>query len=210
LELLQEVQEAVEGVKVEDVNILFLDISSSCSGFSIFKTNFKNSTAELTKAGAIWLPDVSHQEKYAYMVGALLNYFNLVEHIDVIISEAYMINPKKLMGCLTSIELHGALKYAAEEMGVKFFTFPVQSWRAALGIRKNADKEFKTPAKEKVQTVMTIPEQVVSNITGKLRNTPNDLTDAICIGWGWMVKNNFKHVSFSKAELQTHVGYLDT
>ena len=86
-------------VKVENVNILFLDISSTCTGYAIANVNFENNTANVSKAGCLWLDkDWTHQEKYLYMFECLQNYFWIVEGIDYIVVEQYTVNPSKMMG----------------------------------------------------------------------------------------------------------------
>ena len=91
------VRKGQEEFNIEIVNILFLDVSSTCTGYSIAEVNFSRKTAKIKKAGALWLnPDWAHQEKYSYVFNALVNYFWIVEQIDHIVIEQYSINPKKM------------------------------------------------------------------------------------------------------------------
>ena len=68
---LAELKEELQ-LTTEEPNFLFLDVSSTCTGYSIAKIDFKTMRAEILKAGAIWLnPNWSHQEKYYYLQKAL-------------------------------------------------------------------------------------------------------------------------------------------
>lgn len=194
-----------QAVNLEESNILFLDVSSSCTGYAIAKCNFVNKTAKLTKAGAIWIPDEDQAGKCAYVYNMIALYFNIVEAIDYVVLEQYMINPKKVSGVNVTPELHGAIKAALSEIGLKFSYMAVQSWRKILGIKKNEEGDFKEPTKKKVLEMLTVPDKLVSNITGNERNTPSDIFDATAIGLAWLDKVGIKHVSFSSVEFQTHV-----
>ena len=46
-----------KGQKVTDVNILFLDLSASCTGYALAKVNFERKTAKFVNTGAIWFDD---------------------------------------------------------------------------------------------------------------------------------------------------------
>src|SRR5690606_14747828 len=108
------VQEQIPEVKLGDCNILFLDVSSSCTGFTIAKVDFINKKAEIIKAGPIWLDTHwEHAKKYDYLYNLVQNYFEVVEHIDFIVVEQYSINTSKMSGVLVSPEAHGAIKAAA-------------------------------------------------------------------------------------------------
>lgn len=200
-----------EGVKIEEVNVLFLDISSSCTGYAIARVNFTNKTANFKKSGCLWLnPDWSHQEKYSYMFNAIINFFWIVEAVDYIVVEQYSVNPKKMMGINVVSEMQGAIKTAAWENGVKVSSILPQTWRAALGIKKIKDSkgnsDYKEPTKQYVLQHVQVPEMVKSNITNNDRQTPSDLYDAIAVGMGWLTKLGFKAITFNNMEINPHIG----
>src|SRR3990167_4559338 len=127
-----------DSVNVEIVNILFLDISSTCTGYTVAEIDFNKKTGKIKSVGALWLDNSwTHQEKYLYMYKAISNYFWIVEQIDYIVVEAYMINPNKLMGVSVVSEMQGTIKCAAWENGVKVDSIMVQSWRKLLNIKPN-------------------------------------------------------------------------
>jgi Holliday junction resolvasome RuvABC endonuclease subunit len=210
--------EIPEGQSVTSVNILFLDISSSCTGYAVASVDFTTKQVEWKSAGALWLnPNWSHQEKYCYMHNALSTYFFIVEQVDYIVVEQYSINPKKMAGVCVVPEMHGAIKAGAWENGVKVSSILPQSWRAILSIKPNVSisssgkkkRDYKEPTKNVVeQHLKTIPDKVVSNITGKDRQTPSDLYDAVAIGMAWLDKLGFKvsRQKFNNVGINPHIG----
>ena len=53
--------------KVENITILFLDLSSNCTGYTVVELDFIKKSAKFKKSGAIWFnQDWKNQEKYAY------------------------------------------------------------------------------------------------------------------------------------------------
>jgi Holliday junction resolvasome RuvABC endonuclease subunit len=201
--------EIPQDIQLKESNLLFLDISSSCTGYSIFQVNFETKKAVLRSCGAIWLPDVSHQKKYAYLYNAITVYFNIIEKVDFIVAESYAINKDRMMGVMVTPEAHGACKAAAEECGMSFITFTPQSWRKELGVKKTITGDYKQPCKEKVLEYVQIPEKLVSNITHNERQTPSDIYDAIGLGIGFLKRLINPVFICSGTKIQGHVGVLD-
>ena len=203
------------GERVTDVNILFLDISTSCTGYSIAKINFEKKTVEWKKAGVLWLPTKGdNQDKFCYMYNAIVNYFWIVEQIDYIVAEEYRLNPKKLHGAQVVVEMHGVIKAAAGENGVRVDTILPQTWRSQLGIKgvpnvKKTGKDYKQPTMDKVSEYLTLPLKSTSNITNNERKTPDDLADAIAIGLGWCKKFGLDQWEFNTVEYNTHIGVVN-
>lgn len=193
--------------KTGAINILFLDLSSSCTGYTVITLDFEAKKAKFKKAGAIWFnSDWKNQEKYSYIFNSIVNYFNIVDQIDFCVCEAYMLNPKKRMGSLVGPELHGAVQVALSEIGVTYMTMPVQTWRKHLGVKKDADGDYKQPTKIEVEKVVTLPVEIKSNITGSMRALPNDLVDAIGIALGTLKKWGISNIDFSNIVFQDDVG----
>ena len=205
-----------KGCKIEAINVLFLDVSSTCTGYAIASLNFTNKTAKLTKAGAIWMnPKWEHAEKYNYMYSTLTNYFWIVEAIDYVVVEQYSINPKKMAGILVVPEMIGSIKCAAWDVGgLSIDSILPQSWRSTLGIKPDVTfdsngkkkRDYKEPTKQAILQMMQAPEKTMSNITGKERSSPSDLYDAIAIGLAWIIRLGFKNTDTSKVKYNTHIG----
>ncbi len=197
-------------LEVGNSNILFLDIRSSCTGYVVGAIDFKTKSVRFKSAGAIWLdPKWEHQEKYNYMFNALSNYFWIVEAIDYIVVEQYTINSRKMMGVQVVPEMQGAIKAGAWENGVKVDSILPQSWRSTLGIKKNENKDFKEPTKNKVLEYVEVPEQSISNITKGTRKTPTDVYDAFGIAIGWLKRLGLseKNMDFKSVKFNPHVGH---
>lgn len=213
---IQDLQNTItDGQRITSINVLFLDVSSACIGYSICELSFVNKTSKMTKAGCLWLdPNWEHAEKYSYVFASLVNYFWTVEKIDYIVTEAYSINPKKMVGVAVVPEMMGVIKCAANENGVKVNSILPQSWRSILGIKPDVtinakgkkERDFKEPAKRLVDSLFTVPSQVVSNITKNQRQTPSDLYDAVCVGLAWTKKIGFASTDVSNVKINDHIG----
>jgi Holliday junction resolvasome RuvABC endonuclease subunit len=203
--------------KTKDFHVLVLDMSSTCTGWTVVGIDMAHRKASFDSAGCIWFPaDFTNQEKYHYMYKAVTEYFNIIHKIDYCVAESYMINPKRAMGCLVSPEMHGALQVSLSEIGVKYQTMPVQTWRKILGIKPTVtfdgsgkkSRDFKEPTKQEVLKYVSIPEQITSNITQNTRTTPSDLYDSLAIALGFLKGINIKSFDFSKLEIQAHSGQV--
>lgn len=188
--------EGIPEVLLKDCTFLFLDISSSCTGYAIAKVDFMTNNAQITKAGAIWLdPNWEHARKYDYMYNIVQTFFYIVESIDYMVVEQYSVNTKKLMGVSVVSEMQGAIKAAAYSNGLKVESILPQQWRSILKIKavsKDGKRDYKTPTKDKINSLVAVPEDITSNITKKKRQTPSDVYDAMAIGLAWLTKHNFK------------------
>lgn len=204
-----------KGQKVQAVNILFLDLSSNCTGYCLATVDFERRSAKFINTGAIWFDDSwKNQEKYHYIFSAVTNYFNIVGQVDLCVAEAYMINQNKMMGSQVGPELHGALQVALAEIGVKYYTILPQSWRKALGItptvtinaKGKKEKDFKLPTKNYVLShAPHIPTHVESNITKNQRVTPFDVFDAVAIGMGFLSKLGITKWDCKDLQVQTSI-----
>lgn len=209
IQTLDELKKIKDGQEVGDIRILFMDISSTCTGYASCSLDFATKKATWKSAGALWLnPKWEHQTKYLYMHEAINNYFWIVDQIDYIVAEQYSINPKRMAGVCVVPEMQGAIKAAAASNGVKVDSILPQSWRAQLRIKK-ANGEYKTPTKNKVLEYVAVPETSISNITNIERTTPSDLYDAIGVGLGWLKKLGIEENDFSQIEFNTHIGVLE-
>lgn len=210
-------EELDEGQVVSAFNVLFLDVSSACTGYSVASVDFTSKEITWKSAGALWLdPKWSHQEKYSYMFNALSTYFFIVEQVDYVVVEQYSINPKKMSGVTVVPEMHGAIKTGAWENGIKVSSILPQSWRAILGIKPNITldkngkkkRDYKLPTKQKVESLMgKLPDKITSNITKKERQTPSDLFDAMAIGTAWLDRLGFPAAKqeFKKVNINPHI-----
>lgn len=182
--------------------LLFLDLSSSCSGFVVANFNREESRTYILKSGAFWYePDIPHGLKY-YHVCKLITKLCKDYNITGVVMEGYFINPYQTGGCSVVPELQGSVKAFLQTLKSvpTCSIYPPQSWRASCKIKKDARKAgsaaWKESTKIKIEEILNIkfPEKIVSNVTNKMRKFPYDISDAlgICIGWLKASPNNCK------------------
>lgn len=180
-----------------DDPVLYLDISSTCTGWTVARMDRRTKKAIITAAGVLWFDkEWPHGRKYKELQDFVLNVAYVRHRVNNIVAEGYMVNPKRAMGTLVIPEATGAIKAtcfeAAPPMG--FYLILPQSWRAALQIKKDpslaGSSSWKIPTKNKIEKILgPLPEKLMSNITGKLRKTPYDLYDSLGICMGWLSKS---------------------
>jgi len=217
IEALLEKELDENAIRVEEVNILFLDVSSTCVGYSIATVDFTNKKAKVTSAGALWFGSKwKHQEKYSYMFNAIVNYFWIVKKIDHIVVEQYSVNPKKMMGVNVVPEMQGAIKCAAQENGVNVTSILPQTWRSILGIKASITldkkgkkvREYKEPTKIEVKKYTKVPVKITSNITKNERTAPSDIYDALAIDIAWLKRAGFK-IDCKNVKFNDHIGCIN-
>lgn len=209
--------------KNNEVKILGLDVSSTCTGYAVLTCDFLTRKATVTSAGALWLSNnTDNALKYNYISKCLSEYFYILGYMDYLVHEQYSINMKKAQGIMVTPEMIGAIKATVAELGVSYESISPQSWRKELGIKaditeKNGKRErdYKGPTKEWVNNLTCVPDTIISNITGKERNTPSDVYDAIAVIFAWAQKLTganderfFRKVSIDKKlEINPHLGF---
>lgn len=176
-----------------DEPTLFLDISSTCTGWVVASMDRKEKKATIHKAGVMWFhKDWPHGKKYKELQDFILNVAYIQFRIQNVVAEGYMVNPKRAMGTLVIPEATGAVKACCFDSMIPlgFYTILPQSWRAALGIKKDKSlagtKAWKEPTKKVIEDILgPMPDTLVNNVNGKSRATPYDLYDAfgVCLGW---------------------------
>lgn len=210
-------QKGITELKIKTVNVLFLDVSSTCTGYAIASMDLgdRSQPVVIKKAGNLWFgSDWDHQTKYSYIFNAILTYFEIVEQVDLIIHEQYSVNKDRMSGVMVLPEMIGAIKVAAKENGVKVDSIPPQTWRAQIGLKPVVNtagkKDYKGPCKDIMNKLFkNIPEEVTSNITKKNRATPSDLYDALGVSLGWLKKNGYSKIVYDKLEYNQHIGSIE-
>lgn len=195
------------------INVLCLDVSSSCTGYSVLNCNFLTRKAVVTTAGALWLnPNVDNAQKYNYLSKCISEYFYVLGYVDYLVYEQYSINMKKRTGMLVTPEMIGAVKATIAELGLSYDAITPAAWRSPMKIKAliseingERKRDFKTPVKNWVKARTNVPEKITSNITGKERDAPSDIFDGIGIAIGWGLRLTgaegtpyFRNVSISK------------
>ena len=186
-------------------NILFLDISSSCTGWSIAAFNKDKAETDIIKVGVFWFEDdVTHGYKYNKLCSFIKELVRDYK-INAVVAEAYFLNAYQLAGAAICPEIQGAVQASLYELDPvpSWQTIAPQSWRAGLKIKKDTTKTgsaaWKEVTKQRVEQILgTMPLKIKSNINSKLRKTPYDLFDSlgICMGYLSLDPNNCKTFRF--------------
>ena len=212
MKLKQEVLDSIPETDMGESHRLFLDISSTCTGYCIAR--FSGGKCTIVRAGAMWFPnDCPNGQKYYQMQQAVSEFYT-VNAVTDIIYESYHVNPNQVGNSLVVPEMIGAMKAACYDV----FGMPIGTeessptdWRGRLGIkaiktpkldkagkplfRKSrsgrmmevVERDYKTPTINYIYALFPdqIPAQLKSNITGTERSIPNDFYDAmaICVSW---------------------------
>jgi len=191
---------------------LFLDISSTCTGYTVAKIEGKK--CYISRLGVMWFgADWENGKKYHHMHQAVGEFYTTNAVTDIIY-EAYHVNPNQVGNSLVVPEMIGAMKAACHDI----FGLPIGSesisptaWRGILGIKADktpkldksgkptykksrsgkmmeiVERDYKTPTIKYLDNLFPgkIPKTLMSNITGNARTTPSDLYDslAICVSW---------------------------
>lgn len=123
---------------------LFLDLSSTCTGYVVAKITkggsdmLSDATCEIVRAGALWFPDsYTNTQKYYYMYKMICEDFYITSAISDIIYERYSFSMNQRNGSLVVPEMIGAIKVASQDvaslpMGIE--DIPPQTWRSSIGL----------------------------------------------------------------------------
>jgi len=180
-----------------DCKNLFLDISSSCTGWVVAGMDSRTREITIYKAGVMWFgDDTPHGKKYNILSNFVLDTAYVAYHIQNVIAEGYMVNMNRVMGTLVIPEAQGSIKSACFETvpPLGFYNVYPQTWRAALSIKKDtkftSSKAWKEPTKKRVEELLgqKLPPKIRSNVTGKDRPIPYDIFDALGVALAWYMK----------------------
>jgi len=171
-------------------NILAIDPSGSHLAYVIASMNVDTGTMQILKAGMLWAPaSFDKPERLRYMQSCIdsliLNppYSNYI--INAVVTEQFFVNPKLITGGGSIVPtVNNFLQMASSEFRIPYQEFGATTWRSILsikGIKVDGKTDFKEPAKRFVERYTKLPTQIRSNVDGRMRNMPNDLTDALCI-----------------------------
>lgn len=166
--------------------ILFLDISSTCTGIVVASKEGKITHHLVT---AMWYKkDEPMQEKCRRIYRMVIN-LNEEYNFEKIVFEMYSANMKRSNGMLVCPMLQGAVLAATGKLELPYDEITPQTWRKNCGIKKRKELgqslQWKIPTKEYFDKKMEVPQKIESNITGKMRTCPYDVYDALGICEGY-------------------------
>lgn len=208
----QDILDATPEIGQVEAYRLFLDMSSTCTGYVVAK--FSGKTCTISRAGVMWFgSDWENGKKYHHIHQSIGEFYS-VNAVTDIIYESYHVNPNQVGNSLVVPEMIGAMKAACYDIwGMPIGTEETSptDWRGRLGIkpikkpkldksgnptfRKSrsgrmmevVERDYKTPVINLMNEIFQnkLPKTLISNITGNARTCPNDFTDAlaICVSW---------------------------
>jgi len=168
-------------------NVPFLAIDPSSAHLAYALAEIDNKELYIHHAGMLWTkPNWSKGKKLIYMHYAFEYLINGIVPVPAqVFTEAYFMNPKLRMGVAVVPTINHLLEMRCTHPTlVPMQEVPPPSWRRVLGIKPsyaNGKRDYKQPTREAVEAYMKVPETILSNITGKARATPHDMTDALAI-----------------------------
>ncbi len=166
----------------ENKRLLVIDPSANHSGYCILNLNADK--AFISYAGMIWTKDSwSKGKRLQYTYNAFNELLKL--NINQVLTESFFVNPKQLSGSLVLPIINGFLHKLAEDYSITYIEVSPPSWRKVLNIKAIIDdkgkRNWKIPTADLVSTYTKLPEEIISNVTGKPRAIPHDLTDVMAI-----------------------------
>lgn len=164
--------------------LLVIDPSSSHLAYSLITLDPITKVANFDYIGQLWTKDTwSRGKKFAYMMKAIQVLIDSSTDPSQVFTESFFMNFKQMNGSSTIPVINGIIELLASINDIQFEEFGPPVWRGVLGIKPvmtNGKKDYKVPTHTKVvQVVGQLPSQITSNITGKPRDLPNDVTDCL-------------------------------
>lgn len=213
---------------LDQTRILFIDPSSSCTGFAMVGINQVRKEAEIISAGPLWFgTDWDEGKKLRYLFGAIRNYFFILNQgVSEVVCEEYffprMGKMAKVTGSTIVPEMIGVvcLSAADEDPALDFTKVSAQAWRKLLDVKPDVTehptlkdgrgkakkiKDFKTPVARYVNEIIPVPKEFISNITGNARQTPDDVTDVLGMAIGVLKSRGFKTFTAQPGWDQKHL-----
>lgn len=171
---------------------LFLDISSSCTGYVLASEEGKK--VIIHEVGAFWFEkDADISQKCGHIFDFVFHKFN-VDNIDHVIYERYSFNTKNPNGALVCPQLQGAVLAACSTVGASVEDITPQTWRKNCGLKRprTEKRTWKEIVEAHFRGIYDIPEKMISNITGRERTVPSDYFDALGVCEGWYRGQGYK------------------
>ena len=165
---------------------LFLDISSTCTGYVIADVADK---ATILEAGAIWFAKGDSVAKKCQKIRDFI--VDQAEYgigdgpLTKVVFERYSFNTKNPNGSLVCPQMQGAVMVGCEDIAAETDQIPPQTWRKNCGLKKKRHEDWKVVVQDYFRSKWKLPEKIESNVTGNMRTTPSDYFDALGVCEGY-------------------------
>lgn len=169
-------------------DVLFIDPSASHLAYVFGHLDLEKKVMNLKYIGMVWTENsFKRGRRFRYMHGAIEMLATRLPADSAIVTEQYFSNPRMLTGGTAVIPTVNAfLEMAADRWSLAFQEIGAASWRSILGIKMvkaNGKRDYKQPTADGVRRLLgkDLPLNIPSNINGKMRKLPNDVTDVLAI-----------------------------
>ena len=164
--------------------ILVLDPSTAHLAYVFMELEGKSAT--VVRAGMLWTkPEWPLGQKLDYMYHGLTALMD--EQLDEFFTEGFFVHFSRPTGisAIPSINNIFRMLIFRKTKSDTLVEIPPTKWRKTLGIKPDmvaGKRDYKGPTGRIVEShIGKMPEKVTSNITGKERALPHDITDALAI-----------------------------
>jgi Holliday junction resolvasome RuvABC endonuclease subunit len=164
----------------------------------------KHNKAVITNCGMLWTKDSwSKGRRFSYMKKAI-TYLMLVYNPSKCFTEAFFANPKLLAHSAVIPTVNGLIELCSYDQGdLPYNEVSPSWWRSVLNIKPTkteGKRDYKIPTAQAVKEALpriAVPEVVLSNVTGKERATPHDMTDVLAIVLSLLKANNITSIDLT-------------
>lgn len=187
---------------VNNETILVFDPSASHMAYCI--CTIKDNKAVITNAGMLWTKDSwSKGRRFSYMK-KVISYLMLVYKPSKCFTEAFFANPKLLAHSAVIPTVNGLIELCSyDNDNIAYNEVSPSWWRSVLSIKPtkiDGKRDYKVPTADTVSALLgkgKVPEVIISNVTGKERTTPHDLTDVLAITLSLLTANKVQKVDLA-------------
>lgn len=175
---------------------LFLDISSTCTGYVLAEES--ESIVTIKDVGVIWFPKEFTTEDKCYAMYRFVVNKDADQRLNTVVFERYSFNMQNPNGSLVCPQLQGAVMAAASGLKVPTDEITPQTWRSQCGLKKPKGGDWKKIVEAHFRAIYDVPEKIESNVTGNLRTVPTDYFDVLGVCEGYYRKKNYRKFTKDK------------
>jgi len=166
---------------------LYFDPSASHMAYVVATLDHVSKIANIDLYGMLWTKvDWSRGQRYVFIQDCVHSLIRGDHNFipNRVITEAFFANPRMKSGTFVTPIVNGIIEAECARFNCEFKEVSPPHWRKVMGIKPtltNGKRDFKVPTREAVLQYVKVSDSIKSNITGKDRDMPHDITDALAI-----------------------------
>jgi Holliday junction resolvasome RuvABC endonuclease subunit len=167
--------------------ILAFDPSGAHMAYAVAHIDLTTKVCTFEAVGMIWTRGTwIRAQRYIYMSAAIAALLAIAKP-DMVGTESFFLNSKLPSGVAVVPIINGFIEAETYRYNKTELNFVGPStWRKILGIKPvmtNGKRDYKVPTRQVVETLLEFkfPETILSNVTGKERDLPHDVSDVMAI-----------------------------